>query len=388
MIIAGGTYGERCYYPRWNQIYGSGLRSAIALADVSPSSTLYSYVPREWFADVEATLSSFGIKGCLKRTTTPITFSYLHTFDRMEIATVEPTESALDVAEGDAVLRFGMVEGDSKVRGTRVIFDRQSSPGTFHTNGSHADSLVQIVTHAELLELAGVAGGAPLPAGRPLIERLREGVIALAEHTPSLKFTLAKDGLGGLILFHGDEAITIPSYAAESYFRIGAGDVIASAFAHAWGELKMAPEAAADYAARCVAFFVEGPRLPLPHPKDLNSRTMAVQRKESLRILGIGDFELQALLRTTENWLEHLGKSAQYKALEPSDPKPPNDVSDLVLVGSNVTRNQLETIAAAAVQPAVVFWPGGGIRLARELFPDAVIASDYATALYHAMRSV
>jgi hypothetical protein len=385
MMIAGGTYGERCHYPQWDQIYGSGLRSAIALADVSPRNTLCSYVPKEWFADVEATLSSLGLKGCLKRTETPITFSYLHTFDRMEIAAIELTEPLLEV-EGEAVLSFGMIEGDAKVSGSRVVFDRQSSPGTFQANGSHADSLVQIATHAELLDLASVARGAALNSMKPM-DRLREGVIALTEQTPLLKFTLAKDGLGGLILFQGDEAITIPSYAAESYFRIGAGDVIAAAFAHAWGELKMAPDAAADYAARCSAYFVEGPRLPLPSPKDLRGRMATTARKESLRILGIGDFELQALLRTTESWLEHLGKAAVYRTLDPDDPKPPDDVSDLVLVGSRITRSQLDSIAAAAVHPAVVFWPGGAMRLAKELFPGAVIANDYATALYHAMRS-
>ncbi|WNJ90920.1 hypothetical protein [Bosea sp. 685] len=279
-----------------------------------------------------------------------------------------------------------MIEGDARVQGNRVVFDRQSSPGTFQANGSHANSLVQIATHIELLELANAARGSALNSMK-LIERLREGVIALTEQTPRLKYTLAKDGLGGLVLFQGDEAVTIPSYAAESYFRIGAGDVIASAFAHAWGELKMPADEAADYAARCSAYFVEGPRLPLPSPRDLCGRLVTTERKENLRILGIGDFELQALLRATENWLEHLGKSALYRTFDPDDPQPPEDVSDLVLVGSRITRGQLDAIAKAAVRPAVVFWPGGSMHLARELFPDAMIANDYATALFHAMRS-
>ncbi len=302
MIIAGGTYGERCYYPRWDQIYGSGLRSAVALSVVSPGSMLCSYAAHEWFDDVEATLSSFGLKGNLRRNNNPpITFSYLHTFDRIEIAEIIQTEPTLEV-EGEAVLRFGMIEGEAKVRGSRVVFDRQSSPGTFQENGSRAEALVQVVTHIELLELASIARGDALSAMKPM-ERLREGVIALTEQTPGLKYTLAKDGLGGLVLFRGDEAVAIPSYAAESYFRIGAGDVIAAGFAYAWGELKMSAFDAADYAARCSAYFVEGPRLPLPSPKDLLSRSLIAQRKENLRILGIGDFELQALLRTTEDWL-------------------------------------------------------------------------------------
>jgi len=377
MIIAGGTYGERCHYPRWDQIYGSGLRAAVAVANVSPGSTLHTYAPSEWADDIKATLNSFGLRGELTSTGVPITFSYLHTFERMEIAGINHSEPLLR-ASGPAVLRFGMIEGDAKVEGDRVVFDRQSSQGLFQHNGSRAGSLAQIATREEVLSLARDHGSE--------LDRLREGVIALREMTSTLRIVLVKDGLGGLTLFEGDDDITVPSYAVESYFRIGAGDVIAAAFAHGWAELHLAPSAAAEYAARSVAYFVEGPRLPLPPPAELSNRIESAKRKENIRIVGIGDFEVQALLRRTEDWMRALGKSASYWALDAASPIP-NDAGDLILVGTRATRGQLEEIARATSRPLVVFWPGSSVNLANELFPNAVIATDYATALYHALRS-
>lgn len=385
MIVAGGTYGERCHYPHWDQIYGSGLRAAIALAEVSPGTTLHSYVSSDWWDDVQATLSSLGLKGALQRTENPpISFAYLHSLDRMgPLPEVRHSQPPLEV-EADAVLRFGMIEGDAKVTGDRVVFDPQSSAGTFNVNGSTSRSLVHIATQAEIVDFARTENRSERE-DMTLDQRLREGVIALRETTPGLTMVLVKDNLGGLALYRGDEPNVISTYAAESYFRIGSGDVIAAAFAYAWGELRMDPVLAADYAARCAAFFVEGPRLPLPSPASLAHRKTIAERRDPLRIVGIGDFELQHLVRSTEDWLEKLGKSGVFRSLDIDD-KPLDGTEDMILVGTQTTRRQIEAIAETIAQPIVVFWPGVGISQARELFPQSIVVNDYASALYHAMR--
>ncbi|RYE50399.1 MAG: hypothetical protein EOP21_03925 [Hyphomicrobiales bacterium] len=384
MIVAGGTYGERCHYPHWDQIYGSGLRAAIALADVSPGTTLHSYVSSVWWDDVEATLSSLGLKGALQRTDDPpISFAYLHSLDRMgPFPEDRQSQKPLEV-EGDVILRFGMIEGNAKVTGDRVVFDPQSSAAAFKLNGSTSRSLVHIATQAEIIDFAR-SENRPEREYMTFEQRLREGVIELKEISPKPTMVLVKDNLGGLSLYRGDEPDIIPTYAAESYFRIGSGDVIAAAFAHAWGELKMDPVAAADYAARCAAFFVEGPRLPLPTPASLDDRKTITQRSEPLRIVGIGDFELQHLVRATENWLQMLGKTGVYRSLDINDELV--EAEDMILVGTQTTRRQIEAIAETIAQPIVVFWPGVGISQARDLFPKSIVVDDYATALYHAMR--
>lgn len=384
MIVVGGTYGERCYYPHWDQIYGSGLRAAIALADVSPGTTLYSYVSSDWWDDVGATLSSLGLKGALQRTDIPsITFAYLHSLDRMELPEVKHSQKRLEV-EGDAVLRFGMIEGDAKVIGDRVVYDPQSSAASFKLNGSTSRSLVHIATQAEIIDFAR-SENRPEREDMTVEQLLREGVIDLKEISPQPTMVLVKDNLGGISLYRGDEPDIIPTYAAESYFRIGSGDVIAAAFAHAWAELRMDPVAAADYAARCAAFFVEGPRLPLPPPAGLASRKTIAERRDPLRIVGIGDFELQHLVRSTEDWLEKLGKTGLFRSLDIDD-QPLDGTEDMILVGTQTTRRQIESIAKAIAHPIVVFWPGVGISQARDLFPKSIVVDDYASALYHAMR--
>lgn len=111
----------------------------------------------------------------------------------------------------------------------------------------------------------------------------------------------------------------MPSYAAESFFRIGSGDIAAAAFAHAWGELGRDPVEAAHYAARCMAHFVEGPRLALPGVAEVSERTPNVDRRDEIRIVGLGDFELQALVVSTREWLSYLGGRLSHLTFELDD---------------------------------------------------------------------
>jgi hypothetical protein len=389
--IVGGTYAERCRYPAWDQIYGSGLRAAIAASTVSSAVALHSYVPREWMEDVEATLASFGVRGKLTTSDRPITFGYLHAFQPTEQPDPPNTPYPDLIVSDEVVLRFGMIEGDARVAGQRVVYDPQIPNASFHANGSKADRLAMIMTGQELLSLAPPSTRERLkedqPRHMPDEALLSDAIIAQRDLPGSPQVVLVKDGLGGLLVFHGDQPVRVPSYAAESFFRIGSGDVIAAAFAHSWGELQMDAVAAADYAARCAAYFVEGPRLPLPTPTELSGRARCQVRKGDIRIVGVGDFELQTLVLTTHSWLSYLGGTVKHTTFEANDWHAVSDTIDMLLVGSRGTRKELDVIARADVRPSVVFWPGAGSQLAMDYFPDAVIARDYATALYHVMRS-
>lgn len=117
--IAGGVYAERCKYPVWDQIYGSGLRAAIAMSSVSDAVRLHSYVPDEWLEDVESTLASFGVASQLQASEHPMTFEYLDTFLLKALPEeLSPPYPDLMVEE-KVVLRFGMLEGRACVKGER-----------------------------------------------------------------------------------------------------------------------------------------------------------------------------------------------------------------------------------------------------------------------------
>lgn len=390
--IVGGVYAERCKYPVWDQIYGSGLRAAIAVSSVSDAVRLHAYVPNDWMEDVELTLASFGATGNLHESGHPMTFEYLHAFLRKEPPEPPPNPYPELSVQDEVVLRFGMMEGDACVTGDRVVYDPQSPNASFYSNGSTAGSLTMIVGGWELpgtaAALAKRKSESQLDSLMPDEETLRSAVTALRDLPKSPQIILVKDGVGGLIVFQGDEPIRVPSYAAESFFRIGSGDVTAAAFAHAWGELRLDPVEAAHYAARCTAHFVEGPRLPLPTVSEVRNRRPNTALREKIRIVGVGDFELDALVLTTRSWLGYLGGTVSHVTfgLDDLDSRL-HDGIDLLLVGSRCSMREFEAVARAGLQPTVIFWPSAESYTSRYYFPGAVVAQDYVTALYHVMRT-
>lgn len=378
MIVAGGTYAERCLYPDWDRIFGSGLRSAVAASSLSQSVTLHTYVPDEWRADVEETLRSFGISSNLRTTKHQLTFHYLDSLQKLLLPQKPKAATKLEV-QGDVVLRFGMMEGTAIVTADRAVYDPQSSGVAFSENGSSAGNLAVIINESELLGLAPGAEKMRRDVG------LRESMIRLREVGTPPQVVVVKDGLGGLRLFvGGDESVEIQSYAAESYFRIGSGDILATAFAYAWGERSMAPEAAADYAARALAYFVEGARLPLVRPEELLHRKRAQYTDQQLTVLGVGDYEVQSLALMTAGWIEAFNGSVLNLVLGHHGLN--NQRIDLAIIGTGAHRMDFEMIAVLPHPPSVIFWPGGSPNSIRHYFPNSIISADYPSALYHAMR--
>ncbi|NJO36162.1 MAG: hypothetical protein HC869_27030, partial [Rhodospirillales bacterium] len=276
MIIAGGTYAESCRFPHWDRIFGSGLRAALAVSTISPGTILHSYVHEGWRDDVVATLAAFGVAPNLVLAADGITFQYLHSFEKLGWTPIEiRQEPPLDV-QGDVVLRFGMLEGEACVAGERVIYDPQSdNPGSFSANGSTAKELALVLNRAELLQCG-------LPDGWMKSQDLRDfnefddqaavQNIRDVEHNRNA-LLVVKRPLGGAVVYVGDDSpVVVPGYAANGFFRIGSGDIFSAAFGYAWGELRMAPAAAADYASRCLGYFVEDHRLPLPAPRRSSGR--------------------------------------------------------------------------------------------------------------------
>lgn len=383
MLIAGGIYAERCRFPRWNQLYGSGLRSAVALSSVTINVELHAYAAEPWHNDIVATLDSFGIARQLTQIEKGVTFDYLHPFELA--ACTEPTEAAqrLEV-EGQSILRFGLIEGDARVRGNRVVYDPQSpKPAPFAANGSEAENLALILTERELFSLAGMQCDEDDRSSS-----LREAITELFDTKPRGEFLLLlKDRLGGARLYTSDDnPLRIPPVAAESYFRIGSGDVFAAAFAHAWAEEKSSPMNAAEYAAQCVAYFVDGPRLPLP-PKDrLPKATPGMPQAGVVRLLGQGMLEFETLLLHTADWIVELGGKATVDLFGDFTGGTEDTTSFLILVGPRWDQDMIGRYSEiTSGLPTVVYWPDapGGVQ---NIFPNAHITTDYTTALYLTLR--
>jgi nucleoside 2-deoxyribosyltransferase len=244
MIVAGGVYREECVRPSWSRIFGSGGRAAAAISMLSPGSRLIAYASAQWADDVRHSMAAFGVDTDLREIEEDIAFHYLHPLSDTELtgAPASPYDPLL--AEGDVVLRFGLVEGDVVVRAQRAIYDPQNAEEVlrFHENGSTAKALAIVLNEAELKLGVGERGEV---GARELMRRCGAEVLVV------------KRGPRGAQVVDSANAWDIPAYGAQSIFKIGSGDVFSAIFAQLWGEQRLSPQSAADTASRAVARYVE-----------------------------------------------------------------------------------------------------------------------------------
>lgn len=379
MIIVGGVYQERCQFPRWDRIFGSGLRAALALSELSRGVELHGYVPPELAADVAATLASFGVSHSLRPSSTAITFSYMHSFEKTGWSPTKPRQERPFSVSGDAVLRFGLMEGDAIVTARRAVYDPQSpKPTSFAANGSRADELVIVGSVTDITALADIEPDKPETHGE---DTIRDALTRLFDTDNALRAVLLKDALGNLTAYDGDEGFPISAYAAESYFRIGAGDIIAAGFAYAWAVERRTIREAADFAARCTAFAVEGPRIPLDRAGIENVKPAPSLVAHKLRIVGCDTLELKTLAIHAKSWIELLGGRATI------DEKLDGPHVTLVLVGDERRPKLLRQLSDTCRNgPFVLYWPVAEPGEPQYWFGDVIHTRDFATALYRALR--
>lgn len=379
MIVAGGSYVEFCRYPYWRRLFGSGLRAALALQHLSPNTELFTYAPPSYADDVMASLAGAGLKGHITPATASMRFEWLHPYQLTDFpnAAMEQLPS-IDVV-APAVLRFGMLEGSARVQAERVVYSLQNETEGFFENGSNAKELVMVISERELERM--------LPDAMTASDRIAQ----LFDHNDYATLRhfaiLLRNELGDVTLHQRRSSATkVPTYASASYFKIGSGDVLAAAFAHAWLERGQYLEAAADRAARSLAWFIQDARLPLPEDHALPTRHASGSFPERVRILGSETLEMGQLLVATLDWLERQ-KVEVVVELDGEESGGRTNVPTLVLVGARTMLNEVRDLAAssAAASRRIVF--SNGITGLDVFFPDASFVGDYASALYHLLRS-
>jgi hypothetical protein len=384
VIIAGGSYLESCKYPRWERLFGSGIRASLALQRLSPSSSLLTYAPALYRADVEATLKSAGLDVQATESPNSCAFRWLHPFELLSW----PKKDRLPplIADAEAVLRFGMMEGSAVVSAKRAVYDPQNEGDGFFANGSEASELVMILSESELLRQPGTVIDHAMKR-EAMVSQAVDNLIFQYRGRFEFFAVLLKDKVGGVNVYIGDEPKPVPTYAAESFFKIGAGDVFAAAFAHAWMERGLDIFAAADHAARSLAWFVEGARLPLPREVDLPIRA-CLPPPERVRIVGAHNLEMGQLIVRTEDLLVEHSIGVVFDLIDRVSDQADTSLPTLILLreDSNIAEIQESAVSSLAAQRTVVYSPGTTIKLTPRYFPSARITDDYASALFHLLR--
>lgn len=118
ITVTGGVYHERCIWPDWDQVYGSGGRAAAALSAHVDQVTLQAYARADTadrFNSYAATTYGFRFEPVDASQT--ISFEYVHS---LSVPTIRPTPALIQAntpfeATDKVVVRFGMMEGSARV---------------------------------------------------------------------------------------------------------------------------------------------------------------------------------------------------------------------------------------------------------------------------------
>lgn len=259
--IVGGTYVERCIEPLWDEVFGSAGRAAMALSAVVPDLKLCSFRSPELRSRLDnlSFITGVAIDGPEKGA--PIEFDYMHS---LAVPLISPRPDAIAQlgtleVEDDLVLRFGMLEGDARVKARRAVYDPQSAfePQAFESNGSTADELALVVNRFEGRKLTGKSD--PHEIVDALITDCGADVVVL------------KMGGRGALVGHGSERNVVPAYRSDHVWKIGSGDVFSAAFLKFWAADNLSPAEAADLASRSVSIYAATRSLPIPNREQLEA---------------------------------------------------------------------------------------------------------------------
>lgn len=246
--VVGGVYREHCIHPRWNDIYGSAGRAALAIATVGSPVVLHSYFDSSSLEVMQE--KAFWLPSMSLSPTTVnelVGFDYLHDMAVPEITDVpDEPHPALQLREENAV-RFGMLEGDAVVHADWAVYDPQNQHRAepFGANGSTAKHLALVLNSWEAAQMAGMPGRRPSETA-PVIAQQQGAEVVIVKMGPEGAFVWTAAG-----------SAQVPAYRTSRVWKIGSGDCFVAHFANAWMHDKLSPVEAAMVASRATAYYCE-----------------------------------------------------------------------------------------------------------------------------------
>lgn len=299
--VIGGVYGERCAFPLWDDVYGSGGRAAAALSSHVDNVRLHTVLRQKEKKRATERLGSFGVEVSAREGVELIGFDYLHC---LSDPTVTPDPSGIrrqpkvHVKTERPALLFGMMECAATVDANICVYDPQSPtrPIGFCESGSKAERLAFIASTHEIERLTHKS---ELEAAQEVLAREKAEVV------------IVKRGMGGALGVddHGKQW-AVPAYPTKRVFTIGSGDIFAAAFTLAWGIEGKAPNEAADYASRAVATYVETTVLPMQSPTDAETQAReptAINKRQVYLAGPFRDMGQRAMVNEARRILRDLG---------------------------------------------------------------------------------
>lgn len=258
ITITGGTYRERCLSPEFDFKYGSGLRACYAINALDNKCEIAYHTFCS--PDNELFLSMFEDALSIKTTKYPTKDAIGFVYDyplRTPVIYPRPDmiERAAEMAfEAENILYFGMLEGNAKVKGNKVVYDPQSPvcPVGFKATGSEANELAIVINYKEA---QNIVGSKDLSEIKKYFFEQEGAVVIVIKMGPK----------GAVVYTHADEVI-IPVYKTGYVWPIGSGDVFAAIFAYHWMEGGRTAAEAAQKASFSTAIYCNSKSFRFEHP--------------------------------------------------------------------------------------------------------------------------
>lgn len=251
--VVGGVYREYCVHPRWNDLYGSAGRAALAIATLGTKVVLHSYMntgSQQILGEKGVWLSDF----TLNPTTVPNTvgFTYLYDMATPDIKGMPNQQFPSLVVNEEKVIRYGMLEGDAIVHANWAVYDPQNagSGKPFGANGSTATHLALVLNSYEAAQMAGMPGEHPSKTAPAL---------ASQEHA---EVVVVKMGPEGAFVWTAHGTSQVPAFRTKRVWKIGSGDSFVAHFGNAWMHEGRAPAEAAAIASKATAYYCETQGFP------------------------------------------------------------------------------------------------------------------------------
>ena len=251
--VVGGVYREYCVHPRWNEIYGSAGRAALAIATLDTPVLLHSYMNHEALQVMNEKgvwLRSF--KAVATAVPEMVGFIYLHDMAVPGIQGIPKQPYPSITVTEEKVVRFGMLEGDAVVHAKWAVYDPQNvhQGQPFRANGSAADHLALVLNSFEAGHMAGLPGEHPSKTA-PLLAQRQNAEVVVVKMGPEGAFVWTQNG-----------TVQVPAYRTERVWKVGSGDCFVAHFANAWMHDGKSPGEAADIASRATSYYCETQGFP------------------------------------------------------------------------------------------------------------------------------
>ncbi len=371
MHIAGGLYRELCDMPFWDATCGSGGRAAVAISGQSPSVELHTYASS---ADQQAVaaLRSKGIGLDIRSRPSPIAFAYFHPLsvphiqpNYLEIARQDPIR-----VMGEAVMRFGFLEGDAVVTADKAVYDPQTwrNPVAFAANGSKANELALVLNELELHQASGMTE----------LDQAAAHLMDLQGAT----IVVVKQGVRGAAVFERSGQVShIPAYRSSKIFKIGTGDVFSALFALHWAERGLCAAKAADIASRCVAMYCDSRTYRFDEQLMMQLRPVSSGTGFAIHLEGSAESLGQRFaLEEARHVLRELGMDVYCPALDISSSIESADA--FLVIDDGLNKDALSRIAHAVTRaiPVVTLHERVSTQLA--IHDSTWVTDDFTTAIY------